>query len=33
MTHLTNAAIRKALKEQGLGDEKLDTYEFGEILE
>jgi carbonic anhydrase len=33
MTHLTNDGIRKNLKEAGLGDEKLDTYEFGEIRE
>jgi len=33
MTHLTNDAIRKTLRIQGLGDEKLDTLEFGEISE
>jgi hypothetical protein len=33
MTHLTNAAIRQGLKDAGLGDEKVDTYEFGEIRE
>jgi len=33
MTHLTNDAIRKSLKSAGLGDEKLDTMEFGEILD
>jgi hypothetical protein len=33
MTHLTNAAIRQSLKDGGLGDEKTDTYEFGEIRE
>jgi hypothetical protein len=33
MTHLTNAAIRQSLKDGGLGDEKLETYEFGEIRE
>jgi hypothetical protein len=33
MTHLTNDAIRKSLKSAGLGDEKTDTMEFGEILE
>jgi hypothetical protein len=33
MTHLTNDAIRSSMKSRGLGDEKLDTFEFGEILE
>ncbi|EHL03210.1 hypothetical protein M7I_0723 [Glarea lozoyensis 74030] len=32
MTHLTNDAIRSSMKSRGLGDEKLDTFEFGEIL-
>ncbi|KAK5061232.1 hypothetical protein LTR84_007774 [Exophiala bonariae] len=31
MTHLTNAAIRESLKSRGLGDDKVDTFEFGEI--
>ena len=33
MTHLTNAAIREDLKNKGLGDEKVDSFEFGEIKE
>jgi hypothetical protein len=33
LTHLTNDAVRKSLKEAGLGDDKLDSYEFGEIRE
>jgi len=31
MTHLTNAGIRESLKSKGLGDDKVDTFEFGEI--
>jgi hypothetical protein len=31
MTHLTNAAIRESLKSKGLGDDKVDSFEFGEI--
>jgi len=33
MTHLTNEAIRQTLKASGLGDEKAETFEFGEIKE
>jgi hypothetical protein len=33
MTHLTNDAIRKGLKKAGLGDDKVDSFEFGEIIE
>ena len=32
MTHLTDAAIRESLKSKGLGDDKVDIKEFGEIL-
>ncbi|KEF60948.1 uncharacterized protein A1O9_02512 [Exophiala aquamarina CBS 119918] len=31
MTHLTNAGIRESLKSKGLGDDKVDSTEFGEI--
>lgn len=33
MTHLTNDFIRTNLKKEGLGDEKVDSFEFGEILD
>lgn len=33
MTHLTNAGIRESLKSKGLGDDKVDSVEFGEIKE
>jgi carbonic anhydrase len=33
MTYVTNDFIRTNLKKEGLGDEKVDSFEFGEILD